>query len=168
MVSSSARSLAMSASSLSRCELTDPYSPAAIDPAPATSAAAPAVNTPARLASAAATPTMSAAVEVMPSLAPSTAARSHPTRWLSWRSTWAAVDGMPSSNSRDDRSATEAGNTSRVQVSEHPIEGTRAGGARPLGYGVRHVEAGAAQGIAREGHVGAVRGGRSPGPSQLG
>ena len=45
MVSSSARSLAMSASSLSRCELTEPYSPAAIDPAPATSAATPAVKT---------------------------------------------------------------------------------------------------------------------------
>ncbi len=80
VASSSWRSLAMSASSESRWELTEEYSPAAIEPAPATRAAMPAVNTALRLAPAAATPTMSAAVEVMPSLAPRTAARSHPTR----------------------------------------------------------------------------------------
>ena len=42
---SSPRSLAMSARSVSRCELTEPYSPTAIDTAPATRAATPAVNT---------------------------------------------------------------------------------------------------------------------------
>ena len=76
----------------------------------------PAVKTPARLASAAATPTMSAAVEMMPSLAPSTAARSHPARWLRWRSTWAAVDGMWSSNPASSGPATEAGNTVAFRI----------------------------------------------------
>ena len=70
---------------MSDCELTDTYSPAAIDIAPATSPATPATRTsPARPA--AATPTIRLAVETMPSLAPSTAARSQPmrdTRWFS-------------------------------------------------------------------------------------
>ena len=65
----------------SACELTETYSPAAIEAAPATSPAVPAVRIAARVESAEATPTMIAAVETMPSLAPSTAARSHPVRW---------------------------------------------------------------------------------------
>ena len=77
---SSRRSWARSACSASRCELTETNSPTAIDIAPATSAATPAVSTVARDASAAATPTIRLAVETIPSLAPSTAARNQPTR----------------------------------------------------------------------------------------
>ena len=71
---------AMSASSVSRCELTEPNSPAAIESAPATSAAIPATSIADRSALAATTPMSRLAVETMPSCAPSTAARSHPTR----------------------------------------------------------------------------------------
>jgi hypothetical protein len=56
--------------------LTDTYSPSAIDTAPATSPAVPAVNTGARSTVAAATPTTMPAVETIPSLAPRTPARS--------------------------------------------------------------------------------------------
>ena len=56
------------------CELTDTYSPAAIDMAPATSPATPAIKTAFGVVAAAATPTIKLAVERMPSLAPSTAA----------------------------------------------------------------------------------------------
>ena len=62
------------------CELTETYSPAAIDIAPATNPATPATSTLLRLVSAAATPTMRLAVETMPSLAPRTAALSQPIR----------------------------------------------------------------------------------------
>ena len=71
---------------MSDCELTDTYSPAAIDMAPATSPAIPAIKTSLCAAAAAATPTIKLAVEMMPSLAPSTAALNHPmrsTRWVS-------------------------------------------------------------------------------------
>ena len=71
---------------MSDCELTETYSPAAIDMAPATSPATPAIKTSFCVAAAAATPTIKLAVEMMPSLAPSTAALNHPmrlTRWLS-------------------------------------------------------------------------------------
>ena len=57
-----------------------------VDMAPATSPATPAIKTSFRVAAAAATPTIKLAVEMMPSLAPSTAALNHPmrlTRWLS-------------------------------------------------------------------------------------
>ena len=70
----SLRSRARSACSVSDCELTDTYSPAAIDMAPATSPATPASKTSFCVAAAAATPTIKLAVERMPSLAPSTAA----------------------------------------------------------------------------------------------
>jgi hypothetical protein len=76
----------ISAFSVSDCELTDTYSPAAIDMAPATSPATPAIRTSFCFAAAAATPTIRLAVEIIPSLAPSTAVLSHPmrsTRWLS-------------------------------------------------------------------------------------
>jgi hypothetical protein len=66
--------------------VTDTYSPAAIDMAPATSPATPAIRTVFGVGAAAATPTIKLAVETIPSLAPSTAARSHPirpTRWCS-------------------------------------------------------------------------------------
>ena len=70
----------MSACSVSACELTDTYSPAAIDSAPATRPATPATMTSPRAAFDAATPTTRLAVETMPSLAPSTDARSQPMR----------------------------------------------------------------------------------------
>src|SRR5512132_1002143 len=76
----------MSACSASRCELTDTYSPAAIDSAPATSPAIPAVTIALPDAPDAATPRTRLAVDTMPSLAPSTAARSQLERWLRWTS----------------------------------------------------------------------------------
>jgi hypothetical protein len=51
-----------------------------MDMAPATRPATPAINTSFLVAAAAATPTIKLAVETMPSLAPNTAARSHPMR----------------------------------------------------------------------------------------
>ena len=73
-------SLSMSACSASRCELTEMYSPTAIDSAPATRPASPAVTSVERELLAAATPMTSPATDKMPSFAPSTAARSHPAR----------------------------------------------------------------------------------------
>ena len=58
------------------------YSPAAIDIAPPTRPAIPAVITAVREVVAAATPITKLAVDTMPSFAPSTAARSQPARWL--------------------------------------------------------------------------------------
>ena len=66
--------------SVSACELTETYSPAAMDMAPATSPATPATRTLAPGRPAAATPRTRLAVDTMPSLAPMTAARSHPIR----------------------------------------------------------------------------------------
>src|SRR5262245_30137605 len=85
-VVSSVRSRSRSARSVSACELTETYSPAAIDNAPATRPATPASRMSLRLARAAATPTTRLAVETMPSLAPSTAARSQPIRSVRCRS----------------------------------------------------------------------------------
>src|SRR4249919_1626990 len=78
----------MSARSVSACDCTDTYSPAAIDIAPAASPATPAVSTAAGEAPVAATPTIRLAVEMTPSLAPSTAARSQPMRELLCHSAW--------------------------------------------------------------------------------
>ena len=72
----------MSARSASRCELTETYSPAAIDSAPAARPAIPAVTIAAPDAPDAATPSTRHAVDTMPSFAPSTAARSQLERWL--------------------------------------------------------------------------------------
>src|SRR4029450_3599724 len=72
----------MSACSASRWVLTDTYSPAAIEVAPATSPATPATSTAFRDAAAAATPITRLAGGTMPSSAPSTAARSQPARPL--------------------------------------------------------------------------------------
>src|SRR3954469_2377880 len=72
----------MSACSASRCELTETYSPAAMDSAPATRPAMPAVRIAAAEAPEAATPRTRLAGETKPSLAPSTAARSQFERWL--------------------------------------------------------------------------------------
>ena len=77
---SSRRSTSRSARSVSRCELTETYSPAAIDRAPAVRPAIPATRTAERELEAAATATMRLAVEIKPSLAPSTPARSHAPR----------------------------------------------------------------------------------------
>src|SRR6476620_8779836 len=76
----------MSARSASRCELPETYSPAAIESAPATNPAIPAVTIAVPDAPDAATPSTRLAVERIPSLAPSTAARSQPDRRLRWTS----------------------------------------------------------------------------------
>ena len=79
----------MSACSESRWVLTETYSPTAMLMAPAASPASPAVRTIPRLVVAAATPMTRPAVETMPSLAPSTPARSQfsrPANDLSWAS----------------------------------------------------------------------------------
>ena len=73
---SSLRSRARSACSVSDCELTETYSPAAIDIAPATSPATSVIRISLGLAEAAATPTMRLAVETIHHWR--TAARSHP------------------------------------------------------------------------------------------
>src|ERR1035438_5728794 len=83
---SSARSSLRSACSVSACEWTDTYSPAAIDMDPATRPATPATTTPRWFACAAATPSTRLEVERMPSFAPSTAARSQPIRFVRCRS----------------------------------------------------------------------------------
>src|ERR1035437_4273626 len=76
-VSASSRfSLASRACSLSRWLLTDTYSPSAIDTAPATRPAIPAVKIAPRVDVAPATPTTIPATETIPSLAPRTPARS--------------------------------------------------------------------------------------------
>jgi microcystin-dependent protein len=79
---SAASSRLLSARSASRWELTDTYSPAAIEVAPPTSPATPASNTAFRDAAAAATPMTRLAVDTIPSFAPSTAGRSQPARPL--------------------------------------------------------------------------------------
>ena len=76
----SVRSSASSASSLSACECTDTYSPAAIDIAPATRPAMPATKVLLCVPCAAATPRTRLAVDRMPSFAPSTEARSQAMR----------------------------------------------------------------------------------------
>src|SRR5450755_2267214 len=83
---SSARSSASPACSVSACEWTETYSPAAIDIAPATSPATPATNTLLWVACAAATPSSRLDVESMPSFAPNTAARNQPMRPVRCRS----------------------------------------------------------------------------------
>ena len=77
-LASSARSRARSARSVSAWELTETYSPAAIESAPATRPASAGDEDGVRASAAAATPTTRLLVEISPSLAPSTAARSHP------------------------------------------------------------------------------------------
>src|SRR5215471_3469985 len=85
-VANSRRSIARSAFSVSAWELTDTYSPAAIERAPATRPATPARTIWWREEPAAATPTTRLAVDRIPSSAPSTAARNHPILSLRCRS----------------------------------------------------------------------------------
>jgi hypothetical protein len=80
IVASSFSSRIRSAFSVSACELTDTYSPAAIDIAPATSAAIPVMRMADGLCAAAATPMIRLAVETIPSFAPRTDARNQPIR----------------------------------------------------------------------------------------
>lgn len=94
-MASSIFSRAMSAVSVSDCELTDTYSPAAMESAPATSPASAATTTDARSGCAAATPTTRLLVEISPSLAPRTAARSQPMLLLLWVSEWMADMNAP-------------------------------------------------------------------------
>lgn len=68
------------------CELTDTYSPAAIDNAPAASPAIPDNKIVAGLACVVAMPNIRLLVEIRPSLAPRTAARNQPLCWLRWGS----------------------------------------------------------------------------------
>ena len=77
-----------SACSVSACEWTDTYSPAAIAIAPATRPATPATNTLLRDPCAATISSTRLAVEMIPSFAPNTAARSQPMRSLRCRSFW--------------------------------------------------------------------------------
>src|ERR1700730_14172794 len=72
----------MSACSASRCELTDTYSPTAIDIDPATMPATPAIRIASLDAEEAATPIMRLETDTIASSDPSTAARSHPARPL--------------------------------------------------------------------------------------
>ena len=72
----------MSACSASRCELTETYSPTAIDIEPATRPATPATRMAPLGAEDAATPIIRLAVETIASSDPRTAARSHPERPL--------------------------------------------------------------------------------------
>ena len=78
--SSAARSRAMSARSTSDWLLTETYSPAAIDSAPAARPAIPASRTCRRSDPAAATPAIIEEIDTIPSFAPRTAARSQPVR----------------------------------------------------------------------------------------
>ena len=78
--SSSRCSSSMSARSASRCELTETYSPTAIDIAPATKPATPEIKIASFDAADAATPIIKLAVETIASSAPRTAARSQPAR----------------------------------------------------------------------------------------
>src|SRR4051794_29171211 len=76
----------MSASSASRCELTETYSPTAIDIAPAASPETPAIRTVWLFAEDAATPSIRLDVDTIASFDPRTAARSQLVRPLRWDS----------------------------------------------------------------------------------
>src|SRR4029453_374610 len=85
-VAGSVRSRLRSARSVSACELTETYSPAAIDNAPATRPATPATRMSLRLARAAATPPTRLAGETKPPLGPRTAPPRQPIHAVRCRS----------------------------------------------------------------------------------
>ena len=116
MCSSSHSSSRIAASSVSDCVLTETYSPPAIDNAPATRPARPATRMVLRSWVAPATPTTRPAVDTMPSLAPSTPARSQFSRLA--RPDWCA--------SRWCRAASSLTSSSRW------VGSTLGGGQRPV------------------------------------
>ena len=75
-------------------ELTETYSPAAMAIAPAASLATPAISASCGDDAAEATPITRLAVEMIPSFAPRTAARSHPIRVIRWLSGWSCRTGL--------------------------------------------------------------------------
>jgi hypothetical protein len=75
-------------------DCTDTYSPAAIEKAPATVAAIPDINMESLLAPELAIPTTRLDMEIVPSLAPSTAARIQPDRPTKWRSSLTCMLGI--------------------------------------------------------------------------
>src|SRR5699024_203097 len=98
----------MSTRSVSRCEETETYSPRAIDTAPAIVEAKPAPNTTVSLAPVAITPSSSAAMETIPSLAPSTPARRVFIR-LWWLGTCGSCRGVSGVSGDDHQSFIGAG-----------------------------------------------------------
>src|SRR3569623_1483028 len=128
-ISSSDFSRARSACSVSDCELTDTYSPAAIDIAPATCAASPESTTVLCGEPAAATPTRTLATETMPSLAPSTAARSQPLRWTQCSSAWIEGDSSDKVASVDRQHG--ASDVARERRAEKQRRGCDIGGRTP-------------------------------------
>ena len=121
-VASSRRSRARSACSVSAWELTETYSPAAIESAPAASPATAASRIAARLGSAAATPTIRLLVEMRPSLAPRTAARNQPIRSLRCNSM--CILDLPL-GSQSDTTARSASAVVRGAVGSMPLSGVR-------------------------------------------
>ena len=96
----------LGASCVSDCELTDTYSPAAIDMAPATSPATPAIKTSFCVAAAAATPTIKVPVETIPSLAP---------RTLLSTTRYGRRDGVPGAGEDDSSNIPSVGSDSPKQ-----------------------------------------------------